>query len=488
MTQLSRRTFLRGGGIAVIAALGGQLLDGCTSPAPSRRLPSASAERTGPIPFPREFQWGVATSAYQVEGAAREDGKGPSVWDTFSHHNGTVADGSTGDVAADHYHRYAEDIALMSLLHIRSYRFSISWPRVLPEGAGTVNQKGLDFYKKLVDALSERGIRPVPTLWHWDTPQALQDKGGWENRDTAAHFADYAAVMHRALGDAVPLWLTINEPKTVVQAGYLAGAHAPGIRDAHAAYAAAHHMLLGHGMAAQSLKAERASTRVGAVLNLTPVYPNAASNAAALSVARLRDGYENRLYLDPVLKGSYPDDVREHLRGQGIDLESLTQDSDLKTIASGADILGVNYYNPTIVDSRGNDVQRYPTSQASWQQIYPAGLRDILLQVKKDYGDVPISITENGIPTTETPDGDGAVNDLERISFVRDHLRALHEAMADGVAVEGYHLWSLLDNFEWAQGYTQRWGITYVDFTTQKRTPKRSASWYAGVIGSNAVA
>jgi beta-glucosidase len=458
-----------------------------TAPAPTTWAPAVTTTQPGGLAFPVDFQWGAATSAYQIEGAATADGKGPSVWDTFAHQRGTITDGSTGDVAADHYHRYLDDLALMSSLGLRSYRFSVSWPRVLPTGAGQVNQKGLDFYKKLIDGLRQRGIRPVVTLWHWDTPQALQDKGGWENRDTAKHFADYAAAMQQALGDAVPLWLTLNEPKTVVQVGYLAGAHAPGKTDPQAAYSAAHHLLLGHGMAVQALKAGNSALKVGAALNLAPVYPSDTSDAAAALAARLRDGYENRLYLDPVFKSSYPDDVLADLHSKGIDMSSLVRGGDLLAIGSGIDLLGVNYYNPVVVDAAGDDVLKYPTSQATWEQIYPAGLHDILVQVKAAYGDIAISITENGIPTAQAPGADGLVDDSDRISYLRDHLTALQQAITDGVTVEGYHVWSLLDNFEWAEGYTQRWGISYVDFQTEKRTPKRSAHWYAGVISSNRV-
>jgi beta-glucosidase len=447
-------------------------------------MPSAAALPTD-VAFPTDFWWGAATSAYQIEGGATADGKGPSVWDTFAHLPGKIIDGSTGDVAADHYHRYADDIALIASVGLRSYRFSISWPRVLPAGAGAVNQRGLDFYKRLLDGLHDRGVRPMPTLWHWDTPQALQDVGGWENRDVASRFADYAALLAKELGDRVPIWLTLNEPKTVVQVGYLYGAHAPGKRDAHAAYAAAHHLLLGHGLATQAIRAERPSAKVGIPLNLTPVYPDDPTDPDAVAAASARDGLENRFYLDAVLKGSYPGDVVQALASQGVTLP--VKDGDLKTAAAGVDVLGVNYYGPTVVGGGGNDVRKYPTSQATWEQIYPAGLRDMLSQVKQRHGDVTISITENGIPTTQNPDADGVVDDTDRVEYLRTHLLALGQAMSDGVRVEGYHLWSLMDTFEWAEGYTQRWGITRVDFDTLKRTPKRSAHWYSGVIAANRV-
>ncbi len=373
----------------------------------------------------------------------------------------------------------------MASLGIRSYRFSISWPRILPSGTGTVNHKGIDFYKKLLDKLHKHDIRPVPTLWHWDTPQTLQDQGGWENRDTAKHFADYATVVAQELGDGIPMWLTLNEPKTVVQVGYLYGSHAPGKRDPHAAYAAMHHLLLAHGLATQALKSARPSAKVGPVFNLAPIYPADASSSGAVAAARLRDGYENRLYLDPVLKGSYPADVVDDLAKHSIELP--IHDGDLKNMHVGADVLGVNYYSPTVVGDGGVDVRKYPTTQATWEQVYAPGIYDLLTRLKKDYGDVTISITENGAPSTIQPDAGGQIADTDRIDYVRDHLVQLHRAISDGVTIEGYHVWSLMDNFEWAEGYTQRWGITYVDFDSQARTPKQSAHWYSGVISSNTV-
>ncbi len=502
---LSRRSFLRGGAAAVALGATGGLGSGCTtartSPgvSPSRATVSASgASQSEPgrsagatLVFPTGFSWGAATSAYQIEGAATADGKGPSVWDTFSHRTGAIADGGTGDVAADHYHRYAQDLELMSALGLRSYRFSISWPRVLPSGrrgaGGAVNQHGLDFYKRLVDGLHRRGIQPVATLWHWDTPQALQDTGGWESRDTASYFADYAALMHDALGDMVATWLTVNEPKTIVDVAYLAGAYAPGRRDATAAYTAAHHMLLGHGLAARALKSAAPHARIGPVLNLAPVLAEPAGDPKARAAARLRDGYENRLYLDPILTGTYPADVLADLTRRGVDLMAVVEDGDLETISVPIDVLGVDYYTPVVVDATGSDVIRYPVAQAQWEQIYPAGLFDILTRLRRDYGDVPVSITENGIATVQTPAPDGTVDDGDRITYLHDHLVELHRAIAAGVRVDGYHVWSLLDNFEWAQGYTQRWGLIDVDFVTQRRTPKRSAWWYRDVIAANGV-
>jgi beta-glucosidase len=401
------------------------------------------------------------------------------VWDRFSREPGRVRGGDTGDVAADHYHRYRRDLDLMKSLGLGSYRFSISWPRIQPDGRGTANVKGLDFYKRLVDGLHERGIAPMATLFHWDLPQALQDRGGWENRDSAGWFADYAAIVFRALGERVPVWLTLNEPKTVVNVGYQYGAHAPGKRDFSAAMVAAHHLLLAHGRAVQAFRAEGTRQRIGPALNLTPVYPADDGDRGAAAV-RTADGFENRLYLNPVFKGAYPEDLE-------IDpLRAVVRDGDLKVISSPIDILAVQYYTPMFVGPGGGAVTKLPTSVADWQQIYPEGLYDILTRVRRDYGDVPLTITENGMPSDDELAGD-RVADPRRIAFLRDHLRQAHRAIADGVRLESYHVWSLLDNFEWAEGYSQRWGIVYVDYETQRRVPKDSANWYRDVIRRNGV-
>ncbi|WP_117211254.1 GH1 family beta-glucosidase [Allorhizocola rhizosphaerae] len=442
----------------------------------------AACTRDTPVPepprrFPEGFVWGSATSAYQVEGAAREDGRGPSIWDTFSGTPGKTRNGETGLIAADHYHRYAEDVELMASLGLRSYRFSIAWPRIQPTGAGPANPKGLDFYKRLVEALRAKDIAPVATLFHWDLPQALQDAGGWEARDTAARFADYATIMYEALGDMVPTFLTLNEPKTVVQVGYLWGAHAPGFRSPQKAWVAAHHLMLAHGMAVQALRATGKPAKVGPALNLAPVYP-ASDTDAARAAAHLRGGIENRFWLDAVLRGSYPSDVLS-----SIGVEVPVRPGDMQTIASPVDLLGIQYYNPLFVTDSGPDsiVTKLPTSQADWQQIHPDGLYDILTWVKREYGDIPLVITENGIPVVEASD------DKERIEFLRGHFIAAHRALEAGVRLTGYHVWSLLDNFEWAEGYSQRWGLVYVDYPTQRRIPKASAHWYAEVIRTNEV-
>jgi beta-glucosidase len=447
--------------------------------------PDAVPEARLGLHFPDGFGWGAATSAYQIEGAAKEDGRGESVWDTFSRVPGNTADGDTGEVAADHYHRYVQDLDLMRDLGLHSYRFSIAWPRVMPDGSGKVNQRGLDFYRRLVDGLHERGIAPMATLFHWDLPQRLQDEGGWENRDTAYRFAEYAEVTFRALGAQVPVWLTINEPKTVVQNGYLTGHHAPGIRDPEAAHVVGHHLQLGHGLALRAMRDTGIPARIGPAFNLHPVYP-VDDSPAAVAAARLRDGYENRFYLDSALRGMYPEDVVADL-GPDSRFAQAVRDGDLAVISAPVDLLAVQYYCPYYVDGDHESVQLRPTSEAPWQQIYPDGLYDILTRIRREYGDFPISITENGIPCPDALGPDGAVDDAARVAFLRDHLAAAHRAIADGVRLESFHVWSLLDNFEWHCGYGQRWGVVYVDYPTQRRVLKRSARWYRGVIEENAV-
>jgi beta-glucosidase len=484
---VARRTLLQGTA-GLVAASAVPWAAGCDAAAPTPPPPpeqSAAVRTPLGLTFPPGFTWGAATSAYQIEGAAREDGRGQSIWDTFSHTPGRTRDGDTGDVAADHYHRYVEDVALMGQLGLGSYRFSLSWPRILPEGTGRVNQKGLDFYKRLLDELHRQGIAPMVTLFHWDLPQALQDRGGWAQRDCSQWFAEYAAVVFKELGDAVPTWLTINEPKTIVMVGYQFGAHAPGVSDVATSQVVAHHLLLAHGLAVRALRASGAKGRIGPALNLAPVYPADESELAKRAVP-VADGLENRVYLDPVLKGSYPPDLLALLPANA-PVRNAIRDGDLAIISTRNDLLAVQYYNPLYVNGAGSYVTKLPTSVATWQQIYPRGLYDILIRVKRDYGDIPLSVTENGVPVRDEVDSDGAVRDHPRIEFLRDHLAAAHRAIGEGVKLESYHVWSLLDNFEWAEGYSQRWGIVYVDYATQRRIPKSSASWYRDVIARNQI-
>jgi len=450
---------------------------------------SASPTLAYPLQFPTDFLWGASTSAYQVEGAAHTDGRGESIWDVFSHTPGKTKYGATGDVADDHYHRYTGDFDVLHSLGVKSYRFSIAWPRIFPEGAGTVNQLGLDFYRRLVESLLQRSIRPMATLFHWDLPQALQEQGGWENRDVAYRFAEYADMVFRALGDVVPAWLTINEPKTVTTQGYISGTHAPGIQDPARAYVALHHMLLGHGLAAQALRARfnhDGRRQIGPSLNLSPVYPADTTPGTAEAVT-LQDGYENRLYLDPILKGAYPADVVEAL-GSVWPSSSVIQSGDLEIISTPIDHLGVNYYNPLTVTAGPQIVSGvYPTTLATWESIYPTGLYDTLVRLKHDYPAVPLYITENGATYPDTLEAHDTIHDPQRIAYIRDHLVAAYRAIQAGTLLKGYHLWSLLDNFEWAEGYTQRWGIVYVDFASQRRLPKQSALWYRDVIRHNGI-
>jgi len=475
MTGISRRRLLGG-----VAAGGSLALTGCTD----RPAPAASAKPLG-LSFPKDFSWGTATAAYQIEGAVTEDGRKPSIWDTFSHTPGKTRDNATGDVADDHYHRWSADLDLMKTLGLRGYRFSVAWPRVVPDGVGTPNQKGLDFYRRLVDGLHQRGITPMVTLFHWDLPQVLQDRGGWENRDCAKWFADYADVVFRALGEGVPTWLTINEMRTIVGLGYGTGSHAPGIVDHEAGQVALHHLMLGHGLAVQALRATGSKSRIGPAQNLTSVYPTDDSAEARQAAART-DLTENRLYLDPILRGTYPPDALAALP-QSEKMKAAIRDGDLAIIHSPIDVLGVQYYTPTYVSASGDWVTVKPTSDASWEQIYPAGLYDLLTRIKRDYGDIPQVITENGMAVADSLAANGTVSDQPRIDYLRDHLVQAHRAIQDGVKLEGYHLWSLMDNFEWAEGYRQRWGIVYVDYPTQRRIPKTSAGWYRDVIARNGI-
>ncbi|MEV4544986.1 GH1 family beta-glucosidase [Micromonospora echinaurantiaca] len=453
--------------------------------------------------FPENFLWGAATAAYQIEGAARDDGRGPSIWDTFSRTPGKVHQGHTGDVACDHYHRYADDVALMAELGLRAYRFSVAWPRIQPDGAGPVNPRGLDFYDRLVDTLLDRGIDPIVTLYHWDLPQALGDRGGWTNRETAEHFATYATAVHARLGDRVGTWTTLNEPWCSAYLGYGNGVHAPGEQDPAAAFTAVHHLLLGHGLAARALRAAGAET-IGITLNPADVRPADPASAADAAAVRLVDGLHNRIFLDPLLAGGYPEDVLEHVGG--IVEPAFVRDGDEKLIAAPIDLLGINYYQPTYVAGRPGGAGgggAYPGTEGAVEflppvgpltdmgwMIEPAGLTRLLERIATDYPGVPLLITENGAAFPDKagmdgPGGAGGVVDTDRIAYLDGHLRAAHEAIARGVDLRGYLVWSLLDNFEWAEGYRKRFGIVHVDYLTQRRTPKASARWYQEVISRN---
>jgi len=442
--------------------------------------------------FPDTFLWGTATSSYQIEGAVDEEGRGPSIWDTFSHTPGNIQDGRTGDVACDHYHCWQEDVQLMADLGVDSYRFSIAWPRVLPGGTGPVNEPGLDFYDRLVDALLGEGITPFVTLYHWDLPQALQDEGGWVQRSVVDAFAEYADVVARRLGDRVTHWITHNEPWVAAFLGHYFGEHAPGIQDLETALQVAHHLLVSHGRAAQALRACGTDMQVGITLNLSPVRP--AHDPSDDEAVRRADGFQNRWFLDPVYGRGYPDDMRT-LYG---DRMPEREGGDLNTAAVPTDFLGVNYYRPQWVHpdpddsvgfgSLGPEALRkrgYTITEMGWP-VDPSGLHDLLLRLREDYPLESIYVTENGAAFPDALE-DGTLDDPERIAFYDGHLRAAAEAIEAGVPLDGYFAWSLLDNFEWAFGYTKRFGLVYVDFETQARTPKASAHWYQSVIAENAL-
>ncbi|HZM77071.1 MAG TPA: GH1 family beta-glucosidase [Candidatus Limnocylindrales bacterium] len=445
--------------------------------------------------FPQGFRWGVATAAYQIEGAAQEDGRGPSIWDTFARTPGRVHSGHTGDIACDHYHRYREDVALMRDLGVGTYRFSVAWPRIRPDGSGPVNPRGIDFYDRLVDTVLEAGIAPMLTLYHWDLPQALEDLGGWASRDTAYHFADYASVVFGRLGDRVPTWTTLNEPWCSAFLGYASGDHAPGDRDPARAFRATHHLLLGHGLAAKELRTLGAQ-EISLTTILSHVMPRDPQDPHDVAAARLVDGLHNRLFLDPLLRGRYPADMLEHAaRFTSLD---HVEAGDEELIAAPIDFLGVNYYQPTLVGAEvaspsspqfpGTEgivflPQNVPTTGMGWP-IDADGLRKTLLRVAEDYPGVPLIITENGASFPDTV-RTGKVNDLERISYIADHLAAVHDALSAGVDMRGYVAWSLMDNFEWAYGYDKRFGLVHVDYSTQERLLKDSALWFRKVIADN---
>jgi beta-glucosidase len=437
--------------------------------------------------FPDDFLWGAATSAYQVEGSPLADGAGPSIWQRFSHSPGLTKNGETGDVACDHYRRFEEDVRLMRELGLNAYRFSVSWSRVLPQGRGRVNEAGLDFYRRLVDALLANGIRPLITLYHWDLPEALDNCGGWLNSDVADWFADYARVMYRALDDRVEMWATLNEPWVVTDGGYLFGALAPGHRNLFEAPIASHHLMLSHAAAVEAYRAD-GRHRIGLVVNLEPKYP-ASERPEDLAATARADAYMNRQYLDPVFFGRYPEEMKE-IFGEAW---PVFPDHEMRRIRQPLDFLGVNYYSrnvtkddPTALPVRAARViqKRHAYTETDWE-VYPQGLMDTLVWVKERYGDLPLYVTENGAAFYDPPTALADPHpDPLRVEYFREHLRAVQRTREAGVDVRGYFAWSLLDNFEWSLGYSKRFGIVHVDFETQKRTPKQSARFYSEVIRS----
>jgi beta-glucosidase len=463
---------------------------------PSGTYPDAAGARSLDGIFPAGFMWGAATAAYQVEGAARKDGRGPSIWDHFAATPGNTYRGETGDVAADHYHQMEQDVALMAELGIGAYRFSISWPRVLPQGTGIVNPRGLDFYDRLVDTLLSNGITPVATLYHWDLPLALHEQGGWLTRDTAHAFAAYAEVVARRLGDRIAWWITLNEPWCSAYLGYGIGVHAPGVRDRRAAATAGHHLLLAHGLAIPRLRTHtRPEAQLGIALNLTPVYA-ADDRAQTLRAQTLADIFHNRWFLDPIFRGVYPAELEPDLVVSPLSIE----DGDLALIAAPLDFLGVNYYSRLLVRAHGQAQQggslQVPVSETyevvgpvpgsaytemGWE-VYPQGLIDLLARVDREYTPRAIAVTENGAAYSDRWDGGEQVRDPQRVKYLRLHIQALAETLARGIPLKGYLLWSLLDNYEWAEGYSKRFGIVYVDYPTQRRIVKDSGRWYAAFL------
>ncbi len=451
--------------------------------------------------FPPDFLWGAATSAYQIEGAAHEDGRALSMWDRFAAIPGATYQGQTGEIAADHYHRMEEDVALMAELNLNAYRFSLSWPRILPLGNGAINQRGLDFYDRLVDALLARGIRPLATLYHWDLPVALQDRGGWLVRDTAYAFAEYAEVVARRLGDRVDWWLTQNEPWCSAYLGYADGIHAPGVRDKKLAVVAGHHVLLAHGLSVPRLRAHISpQAQVGIALDFYPVYAADDRPETLLAIKRA-DTFRNRWFLDPLFRGRYPDDLFTDLKVAPPPI----LENDGKIISVPIDFLGVNYYSRMIVRDRIDAettigqtghadsyeaVVRIPGAtytEMGWE-VFPDGLANILMRIHREYAPKAMVVTESGAAFDDHWDGNGAVHDQQRIDYLHAHIQTVAKAIRQGVPIKGYFVWSFLDNFEWAEGYRKRFGLVYVDFPTQHRIIKDSGLWYASFVASQSEA
>ncbi|MHB2028414.1 MAG: GH1 family beta-glucosidase [Acidimicrobiales bacterium] len=460
-------------------------------------------------PFPPGFLWGTATASYQIEGATTLDGRGPSIWDTFSHKPGAVWNGDNGDIACDHYHRMNEDLELLKDLGVGAYRFSVAWPRIQPTGRGPINQAGLDFYRRLVDGLRERNIEPTLTLYHWDLPQPLEDAGGWCERDTANRFADYVEIVARALGEDVERWITLNEPWCSSWLGYGSGDHAPGVRDIGKAAAANHHLLLAHGMAVQVLRSTTPSAKVGITLNLSDHRPGS-DHELDLAAAQRADGNLNRLFLEPVFHGRYPVDMLEHYASARPGF-SVIHEGDLQVVSAPLDFLGVNYYSPsTVVDvSRAREArlagyvvshsEQFPDLRVrsletpgrdktamDWE-IEASGLTTLLLRIREEYTALPIYVTENGAAFDDYVDPNGRVLDHNRVAYLQEHISAVHDAIDAGVNVQGYFVWSLLDNFEWSYGYSRRFGIVWVDFPSGTRLIKQSYEWYRDTIKTNSV-
>ena len=438
--------------------------------------------------FPEGFLWGVSTAAYQIEGAVAEDGRGPSIWDTFSHQPGATTNGDTGDIACDSYHRMDADLDLLAQLGVSGYRFSIAWPRIQPDGSGPANSRGLDFYDRLTDTLLAAGIDPVPTLYHWDLPQPLEDDGGWLARDTALRFGEYAWLAGQRLADRVGMWITLNEPFVTTAFAYALGIHAPGRALMLDALPTAHHQMLGHGLATAALRSAGVR-QIALTNNYSPVWP-ATDSPADVAAAEAYDIMHNRLFTDPVLLGRYPDLSAFGVAEAGLD---CIRDADLEVISGSIDALGVNYYNPTRISALPSSplpfqlepIPGYPVTAFGWP-VVPAGLTELLRLLRERY-DVdlpPVYITENGCSAEDSVAPDGSIDDQPRIRYLDGHIRAVHDAITAGVDVRGYFAWTLTDNFEWSEGFHQRFGLVHVDFASQRRTPKASFGWYRDLIAA----
>ena len=505
--RLTRRDFAHSALAAgVAAALPASLFSGCSVSSNAARTANSATpasshaahfDSSSEIPFPKGFFWGTATAAYQIEGARKEDGKGESIWDRFAHTPGKIKNGDTSDVACDSYHRFSEDLALLRAMNLNSYRFSISWPRVQPAGSGPANSKGIDHYSRLVDALLEARIRPFVTLYHWDLPQALEDAGGWPNRDTSSRFADYAELVARALGDRVTDWLLFNEPLSFTYEGYLDGTHAPGRKGILDFLRASHTVNLAQGSGFRALKAVRPTARVGTAFNMSSCEPATNSEEDRLAAERAR-AITNVWFLEPALNGRYPEALAFFPEtAMGI------KSGDFDHMRAPLDFIGINLYYRTIASAssaleRISHAQQwlFPVKMMGGQQgrrtgngweIWPQALYDVITRISRDFNRPQIEITESGCAYNDGPDPSGVIRDTRRIEYHRQYLQALARAIADGADIRGYHAWSLMDNFEWAEGFSQRFGLAYVDFKTQHRTLKESGRWYAKVAAENRV-
>ena len=441
--------------------------------------------------FPNDFIWGTATSSYQIEGAKDVDGKGESIWDIFSHTPGKIINNDNGDIACEHYYKYKDDVALMKKLGIASYRFSISWPRILPEGTGEVNQKGLNFYNDLINELIANNIEPIVTLYHWDLPQALQDKGGWENRETIKNFVEYAEIVFKEYGNKVKKWITHNEPWVVAYEGNAFGKHAPGKKDWKIAVQVAHNVLVSHGLAVKKFRELGMDGEIGITLNLTPSYPVTEDENDGLA-SKIMGEFTNDWFLSPIFKGKYPEKLEKIYEDMFGEIE--IEPDDLEIISTEIDFLGVNYYSRSLVkyseDSSFSGIETIKSEESQYTamdwEIYPTGIYDLLLMISNEYTKKPIYITENGAAFDDKIIN-GEINDENRISYIESHLKELHKAIQSGVYLKGYYAWSLMDNFEWAYGYSKRFGLIYVDYETQKRIWKNSAFFYNEVISNNGI-